>query len=433
MIAKIMNISSFSATIKYVRDMDSLEKKPKYVCSNLMGAGYFTNEVSKTEYLAGEMALYKTKRGLKHPGKHITISLSPGETLDQDQWSDVVKNTLNELGYEGSKYIAFTHHDKDHEHVHIVVNRCKMNKTKTLRGLDFFVNSGVAVKDSNDRLSVMKCMRFIEAHFGLKSGKSESRDKIHSAEYRIKKRGINSNKESFRQALRMIKNQHKNRDSFIEELENMGIDVFLKTNENNEIKGISYGIDDRVYPGYKLGKDFTAPGLNKWFLQKEKDKKEEIQKRLESIKNKEVHRVETKAEKQNETIKEVPGPIYQVKSFTNLKDKVKTLSVNEIIEITKNNMIYLRERNLVNPVIVDFLNEKIESLPAGITAKKTDVLYMQNFRSHLVRVNRIKLDSKEISSSDLLKRINEADFIKRDFSVKNDSNIKNNKGQGFSV
>ena len=90
------------------------------------------------------------------PVFHAMLSLRPGESLSTSQWRSAVQKYLGDLGFdEGTQYVAVMHRDKDHEHVHIVANRIRLN------------NEFSMVKDSNERSVSLNSVSEIEDRFGL--------------------------------------------------------------------------------------------------------------------------------------------------------------------------------------------------------------------------------------------------------------------------
>lgn len=90
------------------------------------------------------------------PVFHAMLSLRPGESLTTAQWRTAVQTYLADLGFdETNQYVAVMHQDKDHQHVHIVANRIRLND-------DFGM-----VKDSNERSVSLESVSGIEDRFNL--------------------------------------------------------------------------------------------------------------------------------------------------------------------------------------------------------------------------------------------------------------------------
>ena len=60
---------------------------------------------------------------VEKPVYHLSISLDPSESLDQDGFEKVVDRTLRDLGLGEHQSVIVAHNDTEHAHVHVVVNR----------------------------------------------------------------------------------------------------------------------------------------------------------------------------------------------------------------------------------------------------------------------------------------------------------------------
>jgi len=91
---------------------------------------------------------------LAKPVLHITLSLSPGERLTQEQLTEMAEDCARELGFEKNQFIAVEHNDTRHQHIHLVVNRV---------GFD-----GKTLSDSNNFKRMAAFCRKMELKFGLR-------------------------------------------------------------------------------------------------------------------------------------------------------------------------------------------------------------------------------------------------------------------------
>ncbi|MEM9599048.1 MAG: relaxase/mobilization nuclease domain-containing protein, partial [Acidobacteriota bacterium] len=60
---------------------------------------------------------------VERPVYHFGISSHPDEPLTTDQWHEVADRLLTKLGLEDHQAVLVMHKDRDHQHLHIVVNR----------------------------------------------------------------------------------------------------------------------------------------------------------------------------------------------------------------------------------------------------------------------------------------------------------------------
>lgn len=90
------------------------------------------------------------------PVWHAILSLPPGAQLTDGQWQEAVEMYLHNLGFgDGNKWVAVLHDDTDHQHVHIVANRIRLDEEFSM------------VKDSNERSRSCDSTSRIEDHFCL--------------------------------------------------------------------------------------------------------------------------------------------------------------------------------------------------------------------------------------------------------------------------
>lgn len=95
------------------------------------------------------------------PVWHAILALPPGEELTDAQWQEAVEMYLHDLGFgDDNKWVAVLHGDTDHQHVHIVANRIRLDEEFSM------------VKDSNERSRSCDSASQIEDHFGLSKAPS---------------------------------------------------------------------------------------------------------------------------------------------------------------------------------------------------------------------------------------------------------------------
>jgi hypothetical protein len=67
---------------------------------------------------------------LSKPVLHITLGLAPGERLEKGKLIKMVQECVRDFGFEKNQFIAITHNDTDHQHLHIVGNRIGFDKKR---------------------------------------------------------------------------------------------------------------------------------------------------------------------------------------------------------------------------------------------------------------------------------------------------------------
>ena len=90
---------------------------------------------------------------LTKPVMHLTLSLSPNDTLDYGKMTTLAEECAKSLGFEKNQWLAIAHNDTRHQHLHLVVNRV---------GFD-----GKTLSDSNNYRKIAAFCRAMERKYYL--------------------------------------------------------------------------------------------------------------------------------------------------------------------------------------------------------------------------------------------------------------------------
>ncbi len=143
MIGKVKTGKSFRGCINYC-----LDKKQAQV----LAYNYCYGE--KKELIDQFNDLRNLNQKLSNPVQHMTLSLPPGEKLRDEQFTSLATDLAKEMGFEKNQYMVVRHHDTEHEHIHIIVNRV---------GRD-----GKTLSDSNNYKKLAEFCRKMEVKYELK-------------------------------------------------------------------------------------------------------------------------------------------------------------------------------------------------------------------------------------------------------------------------
>jgi len=58
---------------------------------------------------------------------HSSLSLPPGENLNDQQWKEVANKYMSHMGFDGSQFVAVKHQDTEHSHIHILASRVRLD------------------------------------------------------------------------------------------------------------------------------------------------------------------------------------------------------------------------------------------------------------------------------------------------------------------
>ena len=179
---------------------------------------------------------------------HTSINFPPGEDLPNKKMKQIGLDYLEANGFTQHQFIMFRHHDADHPHLHILVNRI---------GYD-----GSVVSDSNDFSRSEKVLRELEKKYNLTQVMPSKEAKVRAItkdELEMMKR---TNEPSQKLKLQsIIRKTIKDKPGlttaeFINALHKNKINVLFNQASTGYVSGISYGYGGVIIKGAKLGNDF---------------------------------------------------------------------------------------------------------------------------------------------------------------------------------
>ncbi|WP_230966677.1 relaxase/mobilization nuclease domain-containing protein [Nostoc commune] len=241
--------------------LDYLENKEE---SSLIGGNMFGTNARE---LARE---FRLSRQLNPEAEkvvhHVSLSLSPGEQLDNDTWCEIADKYMNAMGYTANQYAIYRHSDRNHDHIHICASRISLDDGKITR-------------DSWEYVRSEKIIRQLELDYALQQTLS-SKEKLNRAPSVGQQRRIEREQLEYEQGERNTPPQQSIKTQLIEvidratvdkptmpqlmeRLQLLGVEVRHGLTRNGKSKGISYSWNDQKFSGTSLGPAYTFPGLQK--------------------------------------------------------------------------------------------------------------------------------------------------------------------------
>ncbi len=274
MIPKIFKHGNFLPTLKYVLGKEG---------ASIIGTNM--NSATPNE-LAREFSLAKRSNPeFKNACAHIILSIPHRssehalgeyhEHLNDLQYSTVGKRFLEEMGYLGeglhfSQYVIGRHTDREHEHIHIIASRIKMDAT--------------VVPDSWDYSRAEVAARKLEKEFGLEPTPCSNEKVVQKLQeigikasvsptlrkpQTIKQLKHTSGKppvaELIADAVDEACSDKPTFTQLVSRLKEKNIIVHPKLDNQDNILGIAYEMNDVKIAGYQIGKGYSFPGLQKYF------------------------------------------------------------------------------------------------------------------------------------------------------------------------
>jgi Relaxase/Mobilisation nuclease domain. len=225
MIAKIVQGQGFRGVVGYV-----LEKEN---ASLLYSEGVRTKD--KESIVKSFIAQQKLNPKIAKPVAHISLDFS---VQDKHRLTDqfmvgMAQEYMGKMGYQDTQYIIVRHHDTDHPHIHIVINRID--------------NNGKRISDQKERLRNTKVCMELTKKYGLYIASGKENVKEH--------RLIEPDKTKYEiyHALKSAIPNCKNWKELKAELLQSGITIeFRKNGNTDKIQGVRFGKNGYEFNGSKI-------------------------------------------------------------------------------------------------------------------------------------------------------------------------------------
>ena len=247
MIGNQVKGKGFSGCLQYVMGKEGAE----LIGGNMLGenAQELSSEFSESR---------KLRPMLSRPVYHASLSLARGEHLSDHHWNQVAGSYLEQMGFQGSQYCVVRHQDTEHDHIHCVASRIRMD--------------GSVVSDSQDYHRSEQALRGIEREHGLTQVMS-SCDVDHRAPKRWELDQAVAGKPSTRMQLQGLVDEAARGGPtmtlFLGRLEAAQVHVLPNEATTGHVSGVTYLLDGEPMKGSDLGRRYTWAGLQKQGVQYE--------------------------------------------------------------------------------------------------------------------------------------------------------------------
>lgn len=235
MIAKIVQGHGFRGAVNYILDKDN--------ASLLFAEGVRIKD--KESIVKSFIAQHKLNPNISKPVAHISLDFSVQDKnrLTDRFMVDVAKEYMEKMGYRDTQYIIARHHDTNHPHIHIVINRID--------------NNGKRISDQNEKLRNTRVCMELTKKYGLyiASGKENVK------EHRLKE--PDKTKYEIYHTLQNAISECKNWKELKSELFQMGITTEFRNNGNTDkIQGVRFGKNGYEFNGSKIDRSCSYSKIN---------------------------------------------------------------------------------------------------------------------------------------------------------------------------
>jgi hypothetical protein len=209
MIGKINLGRSFRGCISYCLEDKKQEQSQEPIFQNRAEVVAFNQCYGYKKELVEQFDDVRVlNQKVQKPVMHITLSLAPGEQLEKAQLQEVAQECAKQMGFDKNQYLAVSHIDTGHQHLHIVANRV---------GYD-----GKVVSDSNNYKKISEFCRKMELKHDLKQVLSPR--KYLTDEKRNIPR-MDTRKEKLRENIRECLSTSKNYSEFESKIKQRGYEI----------------------------------------------------------------------------------------------------------------------------------------------------------------------------------------------------------------
>lgn len=181
---------------------------------------------------------------------HISLSVEIGKNLSGETWNAIAKDYLDAMEFDQNQYVLARHTDTEHDHVHLVVSRLRID--------------GTTVSDWLDYRRTEIILRTLEEKYQLRSLSPSWESTVKPPTVAEIRQFHRTQQPSIRTILQVAIDEavedNPTFDIFSDRLEKLGVSFRLHHTPTG-IQGISYKFHNVAFPGYKLGKRYTWQGL----------------------------------------------------------------------------------------------------------------------------------------------------------------------------
>jgi len=149
--------------VRYIRGQSHAPRATWFLAANLPGVTT-AHDVELACRLVEAVQAQNTRAG-KARTYHLVIALHPEDrSLDRRELRHVVEHLVDTLGFSDHQYIAARHNDKDHEHIHVAINK--------IHPESFRIHS-----PAWDHQKLFEAGRALEAELGLRPLRARTRER----------------------------------------------------------------------------------------------------------------------------------------------------------------------------------------------------------------------------------------------------------------
>ena len=249
MIAKIVQGRGFRGVINYVLDKDKAQL--------LHSEGIRTKD---KDTVVNSFIAQSSMNPISKPVAHISLNFSEQdkEKLTDAAMTAIAVEYMKKMGYDNTQYIIARHHDREHPHIHLVINRID--------------NDGKRISDQNEKLRSTKICMELTKKYELYIAPDKENVKRH----RLKE--PDKTKYEIYDTLKTTVPNCKNWKELTEALNKQGITTEFRYNGNTDkIQGIRFEKNGYTFNGSQIDRSCSFSKIDFRLMQNNREQAQHIQ------------------------------------------------------------------------------------------------------------------------------------------------------------
>lgn len=239
MIGKIVQGADFRGVVNYVLQKPSAEP---------LGSRGLRND--SIDHIVDSFRAQASLNPITKPVAHISLdfSVQDNERLTNRMMMQIADEYLRRMGYGDTQVLIVRHNDREHPHLHLVLNRIDGN--------------GKRITDRNERIRNVKVCRDLSNKYGLYIAPSKENVKRHRL------REPDKTKYEIYDAICNALPRCRNWNDLTTALRKQGINTeFKHKGLTSTIEGVKFTKNGCTFSGSKIDKAFSFSKLNRHFAQ----------------------------------------------------------------------------------------------------------------------------------------------------------------------
>ena len=239
MIGKIVQGANFRGVVNYVLQKPDAEP---------LGSRGLRND--SIDHIVDSFRMQASLNPIAKPVSHISLdfSVQDKERLTNRMMMQIAAEYLNRRGYGNTQVLIVRHNDREHPHLHLVLNRIDGN--------------GKRISDKNERVRNVKVCRELSDKYGLYIAPNKENVKRHRL------REPDKTKYEIYDTIRNVLPRCRNWNDLTTALRKQGINTeFKHKGTTSTIEGVKFSKNGYTFSGSKVDKAFSYSKLNRHFAQ----------------------------------------------------------------------------------------------------------------------------------------------------------------------